>query len=133
MRVTSDGKLLIGTIGFPTGAPVNALLAVKGQIWAQVLKVTQLNWPDYVFDKEYKLLTLPELATYIRKYKHLPGVPSVKEVTKEGVNVGDNQAVLLRKIEELTLYLLEQNRKIEVLQKQTMGQQKEVNKLKKNK
>lgn len=131
MRVNSDGKLLIGTTGFPTGAPATALVAVKGEIWAQKLRITQLNWPDFVFGKEYKLLPLSELATYIRKYKHLPGVPSVKEVIKQGISVGDNQAILLKKIEELTLYLLEQNRMIELLQKQHNEQQNEIDKLKK--
>ena len=131
LRITKTGKMIIGTSGFPAGAPADALLAVKGQIWARVLKVTQLNWPDYVFEKNYNLMPLPELATFIRKYKHLPGVPSVKEVTKGGINVGDNQAVLLKKIEELTLYLLEQNKKIEGLLKKSDDQQMEIEKLKK--
>lgn len=131
MRVTTEGRLVIGTSGAPTGAPADALLAVKGQIWARVLKVTQQNWPDYVFEKNYALMPLAELATYIRKYKHLPGVPSVKEVSKGGINVGDNQAMLLKKIEELTLYLLEQNRKIEMLLKKSDDQQQEIEKLKK--
>ena len=126
MRIGVDGKIFIGTKSFGNvSIPANTLLGVKGFIVAQGLKVTQNNWPDYVFDAKYKLLPLSELATYIRKYKHLPGLPSVKEVSKEGINVGDNQAMLLQKIEELTLYLLEQNKKIEELKK-------EIGNLKKN-
>lgn len=133
LRVTADGKLVIGTTGFPSGVPANALLGVEGFIVSKGLKVTQNNWPDYVFEKNYKLMPLAELATFIKKNKHLPGVPSVKEVEKNGLNVGDNQAVLLKKIEELTLYMLEQDRRLREQEERNRQLEIELNKIKQNK
>lgn len=113
MTVTADGKLLINTTVAPDA---EADLAVNGNIWAKKLKITQSNWADFVFDSTYKLLPLEQVAKFIKQNKHLPDVPSAKEVEKEGLSVGDNQAVLLRKIEELTLYLIEQDKKIKQLE-----------------
>lgn len=117
MRITADGKVLIGTSNFPPGVPNNSLLGVEGFIVSKGLKVTQTNWPDYVFARDYKLMPLPQLSDFIKKNKHLPGVPSVREVQAKGVNVGENQELLLRKIEELTLYIIKQDEKIEELKK----------------
>jgi hypothetical protein len=75
------------------------------------------NWPDYVFEKEYNLMPLNELEKYINKNKHLPNVPSEKEVLINGADLAEMNKILLQKIEELTLYLLEQNKKIEALEK----------------
>ena len=73
---------------------------------------------DYVFDKKYKLRSLSELEKYIKTNKHLPDVASAKEMeTKEGYPVGEMQSILLKKIEELTLYVIEQNKRIEELEK----------------
>ncbi len=118
-RVTVDGKMLIGSTQTPAQLPTNTLLTVNGFIMAKGLKITQLatNWPDYVFNPNYKLMPLPELAAFIKKYKHLPSLPSVKEIKNDGISIGEMQAVLLKKIEELTLYLLEQNKKIELQDK----------------
>lgn len=125
MTITSEGQIGINT----SNIPGTAMLAVKGEVWAQKIKVTQTGWADYVFDSAYKLLSLPEVEKYINQHKHLPNVPSAKEVVQEGLNVGDNQAVLLRKIEELTLYVIEQNKK---LQEQAAELQKLKKQLKKN-
>lgn len=105
-----------GNVGIGTSTPPEKL-SVEGTIAARKVKVTQALWPDYVFDKKYKLLSLEEVERYIQKNSHLPAVPSASEVQKEGIDVGDNQAMLLRKIEELTLYLIEQNKKIVELEK----------------
>jgi hypothetical protein len=113
VRITADGKLLINTTSAP-GA--TAHLAVNGEIWAKKLKITQASWADFVFDSSYRLMPLDRVAAFIAKHKHLPDVPSEKEVLQDGISVGDNQAVLLRKIEELTLYLIEQDKKIKQLQ-----------------
>ncbi len=75
--------------------------------------VTQFGWSDYVFAKDYKLRSLTSLETFINQHKHLPEIPSAKEVAEKGVSVGDNQALLLKKIEELTLYVIQLNQKIE--------------------
>jgi hypothetical protein len=69
-----------------------------------------------VFDENYRLNSLESVETYIKQNKHLPDVPSAKEVEEKGISVGDNQALLLRKIEELTLYILAQQKRIEKLE-----------------
>ncbi|WEK37601.1 MAG: hypothetical protein P0Y53_08810 [Candidatus Pseudobacter hemicellulosilyticus] len=107
MRITNTGNVGIGTT-FP-----QAKLAVNGDVFAKKVKVTATGWPDYVFQPNYFLRPLIELEQFIREHKHLPEVPSAEEVTKEGLNLGDNQALLLQKIEELTLYLIEQNKRLE--------------------
>jgi hypothetical protein len=90
------------------------------------------SWADYVFEKEYQLLSLKEVEAYIQINKHLPGVPSAKEVETNGLDVGNNQAILLKKIEELTLYLIEQNKKGETLQKRIDLLEKEIKSLNSN-
>ena len=108
-----------GNVGIGTVNPGPYKLAVEGTIGARKIKVTQVNpWADYVFEDEYKLLSLSEVEKFIQKYKHLPEVPSAKEVEKNGLDLGDNQAVLLKKIEELTLYVIDINKKLEKLSKE---------------
>lgn len=104
MRIASNGNIGIGTVS-PT-----AKLAVNGDIKAQRVKVTMnaADWPDYVFGASYQLPGLLELEDYIRQHRHLPGVPSAEEVKKEGsVDLGSMNEILLRKVEELTLYMIE--------------------------
>lgn len=120
-----DGNVGIGTTNTPEK------LCVNGNIKTKKIIVTQQGWPDYVFENTYKLLPLQDLENYIQKNKHLPDVPSATEVAKNGIDLGDNQALLLRKIEDLTLYVIEQQKKIEVLQKKSMDQQNEITTLKK--
>jgi hypothetical protein len=108
-----------GYVGIGTTSP-DAKLAVKGQVHAQEVKV-DLNGavaPDYVFEKDYKLTSLEEIKNYIDQNKHLPEVPSAKEMEKNGVQLGEMNMLLLKKIEELTLYQIEANRKIEILQRE---------------
>jgi hypothetical protein len=93
---------------------LNSSLAVNGTLSAQKIKITQTcPWPDYVFNKQYQLPSLTQTEQYIKQYNHLPGVPSAEEVAKKGIDVADNQAVLLKKIEELTLYVIEQEKKLQ--------------------
>lgn len=89
-------------------------LYVNGTVLATKLVVKKYGdwWPDYVFDSSYSLMPLPALKNYITLNKHLPGVVSAGEVEKKGVDVADTQAVLLHKIEELTLYILQQQKEI---------------------
>ncbi|MFL9485768.1 hypothetical protein ACI6Q2_23520, partial [Chitinophagaceae bacterium LWZ2-11] len=100
--------LVDGNVGIGTTNTGSNKLAVEGTIGARKLKITQVTpWPDYVFDSAYTLTPLAQVEQFIKDYKHLPGVPSAKEVANRGLDVGDNQAVLLKKIEELTLYMIE--------------------------
>jgi hypothetical protein len=101
-------------------------LAVNGTITAKQLTLRPKDWPDYVFDSSYRLPSLPVIESYIRQQHHLPDIPSAKEVEKNGADIGANQAAMLKKIEELTLYsiaqqkeLEEQNKKLE-MQAQSM-------------
>ena len=107
------GKLSIGT---PTTGTHK--LAVEGSIGAREIKVEASNWSDFVFNKDYKLLDLEDVENYIEENKHLPDIPSEKEVLEKGINLGDMDAKLLQKIEELTLYTIEQEKKIGRLERE---------------
>jgi hypothetical protein len=111
-----EGKVGIGTYDFPSTG--SCMLAVKGNIIAEEVKVKlYANW-DRVFMPNYNLRSLSELKMFLEENHHLPDVQSYAEMTKdEGVNVGDMQMKLLRKIEELTLYIIEQDKRIEALEK----------------
>lgn len=101
-------------IGIGTTVTHGNRLAVAGNILAEKVKVKlQANWPDYVFEPTYQLPSLQELEAYVKKHQHLPDVPSAKEVAEKGLDLGDTQAILLKKIEELTLIVIEQNKKLE--------------------
>ncbi|MGN6493882.1 MAG: hypothetical protein ACTHLE_17925 [Agriterribacter sp.] len=104
MRITSSGKVAIGTQN--VNDPDYKLFVETG-VRTRKIKVDQATWPDYVFNDDYNLRPLDEVERFISTNKHLPDVPSAAEVQKEGLNLGDNQAVLLQKIEELTLYVIE--------------------------
>lgn len=99
-----------GNVGIGTASP-QAKLAVNGDIFSRRVKVTLTGWADFVFEPEYKLPALSELETYIKANKHLPEVPSAAEVTKDGLDVGEMNKILLQKIEELTLHLIEQDKR----------------------
>ncbi|NML23427.1 hypothetical protein HHL16_21285 [Pseudoflavitalea sp. G-6-1-2] len=113
MRISSNGNVGIGINNIGT----DYKLYVSGNIRARKVRVDQQNWPDYVFSRNYQLMPLSELEQFIANNQHLPDMPSAKEVSKEGLDVGSNQAALLKKIEELTLYIIEQNKRIEALEK----------------
>jgi hypothetical protein len=103
------------TVGIGTNTPPAGFkLAVTGSALFTRVKVQEVSaWPDYVFKKTYRLPTLSYTENFIKKYQHLPGVPSAAEVKQNGIDVSETQAILLKKIEELTLYIIEQNKKIE--------------------
>jgi len=105
-----------GSVGIGTTTP-SERLSVNGNVRAKKIIVSQTGWPDYVFDPAYKLKPLSELSAFIQKNKHLPDMPSAKEVEEKGISVGDNQALLLKKIEELTLYIMQQETRIKELEK----------------
>ncbi len=113
MLLTNDGRVGIGTTN------TNGYkLAVEGTIGAREVNVNTSTWSDYVFNDDYRLPSLKEVERYIKEHRHLPEVPTATEVEEKGVNVGEMNALLLKKIEELTLYMIEQERKMGVMQKQ---------------
>ncbi|BAV07656.1 hypothetical protein SAMN05421788_1037 [Filimonas lacunae] len=118
-----------GRVGINTDKPQSEL-AVNGTITAVRVKVTTQGWADYVFDSAYQLPALPEVEKFIQQNKHLPDVPSAATVSQEGIDVGDNQVLLLKKIEELTLYIIEQNKKLEARSKKLEQQGVEIELLK---
>ena len=87
--------------------------------------------PDYVFEPDYKLPSLNELKAYVEKNHHLPEIPPAKEMEKDGIKLGDMNMKLLKKIEELTLYLIEQDRQYEEQQKVNKALQNQIDQLSK--
>ncbi|MEL6987358.1 MAG: hypothetical protein AAGK97_05960, partial [Bacteroidota bacterium] len=120
--VTGGGKIGVGT----TNIPADYRMALDGNLIAEEVRV-QLSgdWPDYVFEEDYQLQSLAKVESYIEKQGHLPGVPSAKVVEQEGHHLGAIQRTLLEKIEELTLYTIQQQKEIETLKAQIQKIQKE--------
>ncbi|MFH2028018.1 MAG: hypothetical protein ABIJ08_02690, partial [Nanoarchaeota archaeon] len=103
MRILDNGNVGIGTI-----TPAE-LLTVNGKILAEEVEVVADvdDYPDFVFLEDYKLLTIKEVEQFIVLNHHLPNVPSLSDVKKDGINLGKMSTILLQKIEELTLYVIE--------------------------
>jgi hypothetical protein len=92
----------------------DAWLSVNGKIVCRELYITKSSdWPDYVFEKDYKLMELKKLKSYYEKHKHLPDIPSADEIHEKGIDASEMIKLLLKKIEELTLYIVELEEKIE--------------------
>jgi len=106
-------------VGIGTTTPGDYKLAVAGKIHCTEVVVEALSsWPDYVFDKGYKLMPVKELEQYVTANKHLPGIPDAQTVSEKGVSVGEMNAQLLKKVEELTQYIILLNQRIEKLESQ---------------
>lgn len=112
MRIQNTGNVGIGTDN------PDAKLAVNGDIHTQEVKVDLIGWPDYVFKKQYELPTLEEVEDHIKQKGHLKDIPSAQEVLENGIFLGDMNAKLLLKIEELTLYTIQQQKEIQSLKKE---------------
>ncbi len=111
-----------GNVGIGTISP-GEKLEVNGTIRSKEVRVEATGWPDYVFESDYNLRSLEETETYIKENKHLPEIPSAKEMEANGVQLGEMNMLLLKKIEELTLYVID-------LKKENEAQQNEIEKLK---
>lgn len=111
-----------GKVGINTRTP-DTELSVNGVIHTKEVRVDLTGWSDYVFEDSYHLMSLSELSKYIKANKHLPEVPSASEVLANGINIGEMNAILLKKIEELTLHLID-------MKEQLDKQQKEIEQLK---
>jgi len=106
-----------GNIGIGVDDAVEKL-TVDGRIKAREIWCTLTSWPDYVFDEDYQLQPLAELDQYIKKNKHLPDIPTEKEILENGLMLAEMESIIMKKIEELTLYVIEQQKEIELLKAQ---------------
>ena len=122
VRTGGDDRLFVDSVGnvslgnsykIATGYK----LSVNGKIMAEGVRVQfDNNWPDYVFDKNYKLASLKEIEAFIKKERHLPDIPSAQDVLKDGIDLGEMNKKLLEKIEELTLHVIALDKKNAVLE-----------------
>jgi hypothetical protein len=114
-----------GKVGIGTTAP-DAALTVNGTLHSKEVKVDMNVFPDYVFTPTYDLPSLKTVNAYVNQYHHLPDVPSARQVAKEGLNLGKMNAVLLKKVEELTLYLIEKDKQVKKQAEQLAVQNKKM-------
>jgi trimeric autotransporter adhesin len=114
LHLDATGQVAIGAV-IPAASAYK--LTVTGKIICEELKVKLVSsvWPDYVFDKKYKLKSLSEVEKFIAKNNHLPNIPSAAEVEKNGIEVGDMQKKMMEKIEELTLYIIDLQKQVDIL------------------
>lgn len=124
MRIKANGNVGIGLTN------PNYNLEVNGSIKGTTLHTSTQSWSDFVFDTDYELRTLEEVENYISENKQLPEIPSETEVTENGINLGEMDAKLLQKIEELTLYLIEEHKSNKELAEKVERLEKELNTLK---
>ena len=111
--ITNELRIGSGASGGATGYKV----AVDGKIMAEGVRVQlSQDWPDYVFDDTYQLMSLEDLETSIDLNKHLPDVPSASQIKTEGIDLGKMQTIMMQKIEELTLHMIEMHKRIEALE-----------------
>ena len=113
------GKLLLNNAGGVgvgvTTIPAGVKFAVNGKVNCKEVEVTLTGWSDKVFNKDYTLMPLNDVESFINANSHLPGVPSEKEIMSKPANLGEMDALLLQKIEELTLYVIELKKENNVL------------------
>ncbi|MNQ59997.1 hypothetical protein D3C85_742630 [compost metagenome] len=126
LRILGNGNVGIGTINPDTK------LAVNGTVHSKEVKVDMIGWPDFVFKKEYDLPTLQEVEKHISEKGHLQNIPSEEEILKNGINLGEMNAKLLQKIEELTLYMIEMKKENNEIKKENKEMKKDISNLKLN-
>jgi predicted transcriptional regulator len=116
--VRADGMgYFANSLAIGTSDPQSYKLAVKGSVHAQSVQIDMTGWADYVFNPAYHLKSLSYLKSYIDQNHHLPDMPSEAEVKKNGVDLGEMVKLQTKKIEELTLYLIEKDKQINELDK----------------
>jgi hypothetical protein len=122
--IKPNGATYIGTERVSNGPHTDALLTVSGKMACKEIRVFNNGsgyWADFVFDKDYKLLPLLEVESYYKNNKHLPNMPTEKDIENNGNDLAKTDALLLQKIEELTLYIVQQQKEIEALKKQMIN------------
>ena len=122
--VTTNG----GNVGIGEASPDHKL-SVNGTVGAKEVKVTSSGWSDFVFGPDYDLKSLDQVEDFIRENGHLPDIPSAEEVEENGISLGEMDARLLQKIEELTLYVIEQGKELNELKKENEKQANEIERL----
>ncbi|QNR87005.1 hypothetical protein H9N25_11785 [Pedobacter riviphilus] len=127
LATKTDGTAL-GYVGIGITTPTERL-TVNGKIKANEIRVDGQGAPDYVFEDSYKIATLEALESYIKKNKHLPEVPSAKEFERDGIAVGEMNKLLLKKIEELTLHLIEKDKQLAQEKEKNQSQEERIAKL----
>ena len=134
-RITISGG---GNVGIGTEDTKGYKFAVNGDaVFTRIKVKSYAAWPDYVFDEEYKLPPLAEIAAYVKEHKHLPEIPAAAEIEKDGLDVAEMNKQLLKKVEELTLYLIQQQKdneatlkRIKILEGENERVTREIEKLK---
>ncbi|MDQ0066408.1 cell wall anchor protein [Chryseobacterium lathyri] len=128
----NDGTSYIGINDGTRGTWVkffnNGIARYDGKIVAKEVEVKANVWADYVFEKDYKLNSLEEVEKHIQENGHLPNIPSAEKVLQDGINVAEMNAKLLEKIEELTLYSIEQNKKLKIQSEKVEKMEKQLEK-----
>ncbi|WP_439697191.1 hypothetical protein ACFGVS_01625 [Mucilaginibacter sp. AW1-7] len=120
-------SIVQGNVAIGTTDPKGYKLAVNGNVIATSMTVKlYANWPDYVFKPSYQLPSLTDVKTYINQNQHLPDMPSQEQVAKDGLNLGEMNKLLLKKMEEMTLYMIEAKEEINELKKQVQDLKKRV-------
>lgn len=125
MVIKANGDVDIGT-GMP-----REKFSVNGKIRTQEIKVEAMNWHDYVFENDYKIGTLEELESYLKANKHLPDMPSAKDIETNGLELGEVVKMQQKKIEELTLHLIEKDRQVHNDASLIKNQQMQIDELRK--
>lgn len=110
-----EDKLGIGICLTDNNNPKGYRFAVNGTIGAKdvYIEIDETPWPDYVFEHEHRLMPLTELEAFVKQNKHLPDIPSANDIKENGLSLAEINALLVKKVEELTLYVIELNKKIE--------------------
>ncbi len=127
LRIQGNGNVGIGTIN------PDAKLAVNGTIHSKEVKVDMTGWSDFVFKNEYNLPTLEQVEKHIIEKGHLENIPNEEEVLKNGINLGEMNAKLLQKMEEMMLYIIEVNKKVAEIQEENKLLVKKVETIEKGK
>lgn len=114
---TFNENAVFNNIGIGTNDPQAPLhlvgdAKVEGNIIAKRVSLDVGSFPDYVFEKDYKLMTLQDLEAFVKQNKHLPGIPSEKDIVSRGMDVAQINTLLVEKVEELTLYTIDQEKKL---------------------